>query len=255
VHTVYAGSTLWPIERTPEVLRWYDGFIRTAPRDVYGFFALLTVPPAPMFPEALHHRKACGIVWCCLNDPTDAARIVGKVRAAGEPMYHQLGDVPYPALQSLFDPLYPPGLEWYWRGAFVNELPERALETHLRFGQRFPTELCTMHLYPIDGAVHDFAEDETAFAYRNSRWSAVFVGVAQDSSARAEITNWTKEYFDTLRPHLTSGAYVNFMMEEGPARVRATYRGNYDRLVRVKREYDPTNFFNVNQNIDPTPPS
>ena len=109
-----------------------------------------------------------------------------------------------------------------------------------------------MHLYPIDGAVHDVGEDETPFAYRNSRWAEVIVGVDPDPGKAAAITQWTQDYWEALHPHSAGGAYVNFLMhDEGAERVKATYRGNYDRLVEVKRRRDPDNLFRVNQNIAP----
>ena len=111
--------------------------------------------------------------------------------------------------------------------------------------------LSSMHLYPVDGAVHDVGADETAFSYRNAMWSAVYVGVDPDPGMRDPITEWARSYWEDLHPHSMGGAYVNFMMDEGEDRVRATYRGNYDRLAAVKDEVDPDNLFHINQNIRP----
>jgi len=142
-------------------------------------------------------------------------------------------------------------LQWYWRGDFVNELSEEAIALHARHGSEMPTMLSTMHLYPIDGAVHRVGKDETAFDYRDARWSAVYGGIDPDPANNERIKDWTVSYWDALHSHSAGGAYVNFMMEEGQERVRATYRENYDRLVEVKNRYDPNNFFRVNQNILP----
>jgi hypothetical protein len=109
----------------------------------------------------------------------------------------------------------------------------------------------TMHLYPVNGAVHRIGRSETAFSYRDVTWAEVIVGVDPDPGNRDKIVGWTKEYWDALHPYSAGGAYVNFMMEEGQDRVQATYRDNYQRLAMVKRKYDPTNFFRVNQNIRP----
>jgi hypothetical protein len=109
-----------------------------------------------------------------------------------------------------------------------------------------------MHLYPIDGAANRVGSRETAFSYRDARWSMVIAGIGTDPSTNDSMTSWAKEYWNALRPYSAGGAYVNFMMEEGQDRVQATYRDNYARLVEVKTKYDPQNLFRVNQNIKPT---
>jgi FAD/FMN-containing dehydrogenase len=109
-----------------------------------------------------------------------------------------------------------------------------------------------MHLYPIDGAVHRVDEDETAWSYRDATWSMVIAGVASDPSDAETIADWAQEYWEALHPHSEEGGYINFMMEEGEDRIRATYGDNYERLQEIKAEYDPENFFHVNQNIEPS---
>jgi FAD/FMN-containing dehydrogenase len=156
-----------------------------------------------------------------------------------------------PALQSMFDAIYPPGLQWYWKGDFLSQIPDTAIEEHLRYGQQLPTLQSTMHLYPIDGAASRVDRHETAFSYRDAKWSMVIVGVDPEPANAEKITAWTKDYWAALHPLSLGGAYVNFMMGEGIDRVKATDRENYDRLLKVKRNYDPDNFFRVNQNIRP----
>jgi FAD/FMN-containing dehydrogenase len=160
--------------------------------------------------------------------------------------------MPLPVLDSLFDALYAPGLQWYWRGDFVTELTDEAIGLHLRHGSELPTMHSTMHLYPIDGAVHQVGRHDTAFSYREAKWSAVIVGVDPDPANNERTIAWTREYWDAVHPHSGGGAYVNFMMDEGQERVKATYRDNFERLVDMKNKYDPTNLFRVNQNIRPT---
>ena len=160
--------------------------------------------------------------------------------------------MPLPVLNSLFDALYAPGQQQYWRGDFVSDLSDEAIALHLEYGSKIPTSLSTMHLYPIDGAVHQVANDETAFSHRDANWSSVFFGVDPDPANAERITEWTKEYWAALHPYSAGGAYVNFMMDEGQERIRATYRDDFERLVDIKNEYDPTNLFRVNQNIRPT---
>jgi len=251
VDTVVAGPTFWPLERSAEVMRWYRQFIVAAPEDLNGFFAFLTVPPVEPYPAALQGQKVCGVVWCWTGALTDADAAFKPVREFGPPLMHGVQPMPFTALQSAFDALYPPGHQWYWRADFVNELSDAAIAEHVRFGAAMPTPQSTMHLYPIDGAAHRAKQADTPFAYRDAQWAGVIAGVSPAAQDAPKLSAWAKSYWDAVHPHSAGGAYVNFMMEEGDERVRASYRGNYDRLVQVKRKYDPDNLFRVNQNIRP----
>jgi FAD/FMN-containing dehydrogenase len=159
--------------------------------------------------------------------------------------------MPFTTLQSLFDGLYPAGLQWYWRADFVRELSDPAIALHVEHGSQLPTMFSTMHLYPINGAAHRVGKNDTAYSYRDASFAEVIVGVDPDPANKDKITNWCTSYFDALHPYSAGGAYVNFMMEEGQERIRAAFRDNYDRLAAIKKKYDPANFFRVNQNIRP----
>ena len=253
VSTVYGGPMLWDLDRAEEILRWYREFSLQAPEDLYGFFAFLSVPPGPPFPEHLHNKKMCAVVWCYCGDLEDAEEAFRPIsEEVGPATFEFLGPMPMPVLNSLFDPLLPPGLSQYWRGDFVREISDDAIALHLEYGSELPTPLSTMHIYPIDGAVHRVGQEDTAFSHRDANWSAVFFGVDPDPVNAERLTEWTKEYWAALHPYSAGGAYVNFMMDEGQERIRATYQDNFERLVAVKNEYDPTNLFRVNQNIRPT---
>ncbi|MGE5644589.1 MAG: FAD-binding oxidoreductase [Acidobacteriota bacterium] len=251
VRMVTAGPTLWPLERAAEAMRWYSEFLPNAPEELNGFFAFLTVPPAPPFPENLHLKKMCGAVWCCTAPPEQAEEMLRPVRAFGPPAFAFLGEMPHPMLQSMFDALYPRGLQWYWRADFVKELSDGAIAKHIEYGAQLPTMYSTMHMYPIDGAVHRVGKNDTPFSFRDARWAQVIVGVDPDPAKNPQTIAWTKAYHDALHPFSAGGAYVNFMMDEGQERIQATYRDNYARLAAVKRRYDPGNLFRVNQNIRP----
>jgi hypothetical protein len=252
VGTVVAGPTLWPVELGAEVLAAFRDFIPGAPRELNGFFAYLSIPPGPPFPEELHLRKACGIVWCYSGAEEDApAAMAPLLEALPEPLLHGPGAMPHAAIQGAFDGVYPPGQQWYWRADFVNDIPDAALEAHQQFGAAMPTWQSSMHLYPIDGAAHDVDAADTAWSYRDAKFASVFVGVDPDPANAGLVRDWTIDYFEALHPYSAGGAYVNMMMDEGQERVRASYRGNYDRLARVKAVYDPGNDFRINQNIRP----
>src|SRR4051812_14001021 len=250
---VIAGPTLWSLEHSEDVLRVYRDFIKEAPRELGGFFAFLSVPPGEPFPEELHLRKVCGVVWCYAGDDEQAAAAAMKpmLDALPEPLLHGPGPMPHAAIQSAFDGVYPHGDQWYWRADFVNEIPDEAIAAHAKFGEAMPTWKSTMHLYPINGAAHDVGDKDTPWAYREANWATVYAGVDPDPGNVESIRNWTVDYFDALHPYSAGGAYVNMMMDEGQERVKASYRDNYARLARIKAQYDPDNLFRINQNIRP----
>ncbi|MCU1337556.1 MAG: linked oxidase domain protein [Bryobacterales bacterium] len=251
IDTVMAGPMFWDLEDAADVMKFYREFITKAPDTVGGWFAFLVVPPVPLFPEALHLKKVAAILWCLPVPQDEANKLLDPVRQFRKPLLDGVGPVPMPALNSLFDPLFPPGLQWYWKADFFKELSDAAVAEHVKWGSQIPTMHSTMHLYPVNGAAHRVGKNDTAWSYRDAVWSQVIVGVDPDPANRDKITDWARGYYDALHPYGAGGAYVNFMMEEGEDRIRATYRDNYDRLAKVKAKYDPENFFRVNQNIKP----
>jgi FAD/FMN-containing dehydrogenase len=252
IDTVYGGPMFYELSETADVMKWYRDLIPSAPDDLNGFFAFLTVPPGPPFPEHLHMKKMCGIIWAYTGTLTKAEETFKPIRAFKKAALDLVGPLPQPALQSMFDGVYPPGLQWYWRADFVNELSDDAIAQHIRFGNALPSMHSTMHLYPINGAASRVGKQDTAWNYRDATWAQVMVGVDPDPANNEKIISWTKSYYDALHPYSAGGAYVNFMMDEGEERVKATYGDNYERLVAIKNKYDPDNLFRVNQNIKPT---
>jgi FAD/FMN-containing dehydrogenase len=252
VHTDYGGPMLWPMEDAAEMMRWYRSFMAKAPDDVYGFFAFHTVPPWPPFPEHLYHKKMCGIVWCYTGPIKKAEQVFKPIRSFKAPALDLVGPIPHPVLQSLFDALYPPGMQWYWKADFVRTLTDEAIALHVKHAAKLPTMHSTMHLYPIDGATSRVKNSATPWAYRDAKWAQVVVGVDPDPVSKEKISSWARDYWNALHPYSAGGAYVNFMMEEGDDRIRATYGKNYARLAKIKKKYDPANLFRVNQNIKPS---
>jgi hypothetical protein len=249
VKFVFAGPTLWPIEKTKEIMEWYDGFIHNAPEELNGIAATMVIPGAP-FPEELHLKKFCGIIWCYSGDPEKAEEVFKPIRAM-KPIFEHIGNMTYPAAQTMFDGLMPPGLQWYWRADFYRELNQEARSRHLEFGSKIPTPLSLMHLFPLSGATSRIGKDATPWSSRDAKYAGVFIGVDPDPANAEKITNWCKDYWEALHPYSSGGAYLNFIMNEGQDRIKASYKHNYDRLSRIKKEYDPSNFFRINQNILP----
>ncbi len=253
ISMVYAGPMLWDLAKAPQVLHWYRDFLPAAPDDLYGFFAFLVVPPAAPFPEELWNQKLCGIVWCYTGPLEQAEATFAPIRAQfGAPMLDWVGPLPHPTLQSMFDALYPPGMQWYWKADYVNELSGEAIARHIEHGPGMPTWRSTMHLYPIDGAAGRVPKDATAWNYRDAKWVQVMGGISPDPADNERMIAWTRDYWEALHPYSAGGAYVNMFMEEGQDRVRAAYGANYERLAQIKAKYDPTNLFRLNQNIKPS---
>jgi len=251
IKNVYAGPMFWPLEQAHEAMEFYDEITKNASNDLYGFFAFLIVPPGDPFPEHLHSKNVCGVVWCYTGPMENAEEVFKPIREFGPPILDFVGEIPMPDLNGMFDELYPPGMQWYWRAHFIKELTDDAIRENIKHGSNIPSMHSTTHLYPIDGAVHDVEPGETARAKRDARWSQVIVGVDPDPENADKVTKWCKDYYDGLTPYADGGAYVNFMMEEGETRIKASYGDNYERLAKIKAKYDPDNFFHVNQNIKP----
>ena len=203
--TVVAGPTLWSMEHAAEVLTVYRDFLPNAPRELNGFFAFLSVPPGPPFPEELHLRKVCGVVWCYVGSEEDAREGDGAdarrpARAAPARAARRCRTR---RLQGAFDGVYPAGQQWYWRADFVNEIPDEAIAAHARFGAEMPTWQSTMHLYPIDGAAHDVGSSDTAWSYREREVGAPCSPASTPTRRTSDvIRDWTVDYFDALHPVL-----------------------------------------------------
>jgi len=251
VSNVIAGPTFWSLDDTDAVLRRYREFIGQAPRDLNGFFAFATVPPVPVFPEELHGRKVAAVVWCYTGPEDKAQELMAPMLDAATPLLHAAGPMPFQVLQGFFDPLYPKGMQGYWRADFLRDISDEAIGAHIEHAGRMAPGCSTMHIYPIDGAVHDVGSDDTAFAYRDVAFAEVIYGTDPDPNSAEAVRRWVVDYYDDTHKFSAGGAYVNFMMDEGQERVKATYGPNYDRLTQVKAKYDPDNTFRINQNIKP----
>jgi hypothetical protein len=250
VSTVYAGPIFWDAKDARLVMQWYREFLMRAPLELCPFLGLKTVPSTAPFPKEHWGKKVCALICCYNGLLEDAEEVVKPIRQElPPPILDWIGPMPFPAIQSLFDPLLPTGLQWYWKGDFVKELTDQAIDKHLEFAAEAPSELSLMHLYPIDGAVHRVRPNETAWGFRDATWSMVIAGIDPDPAKAESLRTWAKRYWEAVHPYTLGGAYINFMMDEGIDRIKATYHDNYERLLEIKRKYDSTNFFRVNQNI------
>jgi FAD/FMN-containing dehydrogenase len=256
VRQVYAGPIFWEATHAKAVMRAYRDFLPTAPEELGVFVGLKTVPSMDPFPRDHWGKRACAVIGSYDGTAADGEKALAPLlRTVPTPIFNWMSAMPFPAMQALFDPFFPKGLQWYWKGDFVKALPDEAIETHIAQAARAPSELSLMHLYPIDGAVRRVAKDATAWRARDATWSMVIAGISADPKQADALKAWGRAYWKAVHPFNLEGAYVNFMMDdEAEGRVQATYGDNYQRLASIKARYDPRNLFRVNQNIQPAVP-
>ncbi len=253
VGTLYAGPIIFDLADAATVMRWYRQFQANSRDEFYIFLGLQSVPPGEPFPQEHWGKKMCALL---VSHPgPDGEKAVNAIRAElPTPIIDWAQPMAYPTLQTMFDPLYPKGLQWYWKGDFVKELPDAAIEAHIAHADKVPNPLCLMHLYPVDGAVHRKQKNEAAWGHRDATWSMVIAGIDPEPANAATIKQWARDYWEAVHPFDLAGAYPNFMMDdEGEARVKAAFGDNYERLTALKKKYDPANLFRVNHNIRPSP--
>jgi len=251
VGNVVAGPMFFEVEDAPEVMRAYDSYITKAPRQLGAFFAWQIAPPLPFIPKDRQGDTFCALVACWTGAPEKAKKAIAPLRDAAPVVAEAVGPMPYPAINGAFDGLVPPGLQHYWKAVFAKGLPDKAIAVHAKHGPRIPVVNSTMHIYPINGAVHDVAPGATAFGHRDAKYATVIAGMWPDPAQNEANTRWVKEYYRDLAPHAEEGGYINFAAGDDANRVQANFGRNYGRLRKVKAKYDPKNAFRHNQNIVP----
>ena len=222
VTTVFAGPIAWDQKHARTIMQHYREFLPRAPEDLGSFVGLKKIVSSAPFPQELWGKRIC-LLMSCYNGPEDAGRmsLAPLLKELPEPWFNWMSAMPYPAVQSMFDGLYPKGMQWYWRGDFVKALPDAAIDAHLEAATKTPSELSLMHLYPIDGAVHRVGKGDTAWNCRDATWSMVIAGIDPSPQKAGAVTEWTKGYWEAVHPFNLGGAYPNFMMDdEGDARPR-----------------------------------
>jgi len=251
VKDVYGGVMFYEADRAGDVLRFFRSYIEDAPLAFGGFPAFQIAPPLPFIPESRHGEPFIAIVACWSGALERGENVLKPFHDIAPVVAEMVGPMPYPAMNSAFDALVPKGLQHYWKANFVTELTDEAIAAHETFGPRVPYVSSTMHLYPINGVVHDVAPDATAFAYRDANFAEVIAGMWLEPADNEANIRWVRDYYSATAPQSEQGGYVNFMSADDHDRVVVNYKENYLRLVEVKRRYDPSNVFHLNQNIEP----
>jgi hypothetical protein len=250
---VFAGPIFWDAQDAKKVMATYRDFIGTAPEELGLFVGLKSVPPTDPFPKEHWNKRACALIGAFNGQIAEGQKLVASLlEKLPAPLFNWMGEMPWTAINSLFDPFFPKGLQWYWKGDFVKTLPDEAIDAHIAHAREAPTPFCLMHLYPIDGAVRRVGKDATPWGARDASWSMVIAGISPDPKDAEALKRWGRAYWKALHRFNMEGGYVNFMdADEADNRVALSYGDNYKRLAAIKAKYDPDNLFRVNQNIKP----
>ncbi len=251
--TVLAGPIFWPLERAPEILRAYRDFAAAAPDELTTIFQLRVAPPLSFLPEEVHGKPVVMIGSCYAGALEDGIEAVRPLKELGDPIADLLEPRPYLELQSMFDAAVPHGWHYYWKSSELPELTDEAIDTLVEraAAQTSPRSYCIV--FQLGGALGRVGEAETAFSQRDAAFDVNVNAVwTEDDPEPGRHIAWTREYFDAMQAHGRGGVYLNFLGDEGADRVREAYgEPTYERLVALKRAYDPTNLFRRNQNIRP----
>ncbi len=251
VKDIYGGPMFFELEHARDVLQFYREYIKDAPEEMGVFPAWQIAPPLPFIPEERHGEPFLALVGCWAGALEDGERAFQPFHDIAPVMAEFVGTMPYPALNSAFDALVPPGLQHYWKANFVRELTDEAVTAHLEHGPKLPTVNSTVHIYPINGACHRVAPNATAFGHRDATFATVIAGMWPDPAHNEQNTAWVRDFYAATSPHSEEGGYINFASADDQDRVPANYGQNYERLLSIKRDYDPGNMFRFNQNIVP----
>jgi FAD/FMN-containing dehydrogenase len=253
VTTVYGGPMFFELSDGAAILKHFRDSLPTAPREYGGFPAFQMAPPLPFVPENRVGEPFVALVNCWTGAPEEGERLIQSFRDVARPVAEMTGEMPYTALNTAFDGLVPPGLQHYWKAAYVKEMTDEAIAVHMEHGPKVPAMNSTVHLYPIDGAVHDVPGDATAFGHRDANYAPVIAGMWPDPADNERNIQWVRDYYAAIAPHSEAGGYVNFASPDDNDKVAENYGVNYRRLTDVKRRYDPDNLFHLCQNIKPLP--
>jgi len=251
--TVYGGLIAWPFERADEILQAYRTITAEAPRELAMWLLLIQAPPAPFVPEQCHGKKICAMAVCYSGDLDQVDQVLAPIRALGEPVVDLLREQPYTQVQSYLDATEPKGLHYYWKTEYAAELSDELLSTvrDLFVECSIPgAELGFLH---IGGAFNEHDENDGAVGNRDARYVLGANGMWEPDEPHADtFRQWIRDAWERQRPFSTGRTYINFQTaDEDEERIRATYGANFDRLMKIKEQYDPGNMFRANRNIRP----
>ena len=249
---ILGGLIVYRAEDSEALLRFYRDYVKDAPDELTTLVVYMTAPPLPFLPKEVHGKHLVAIVLCYCGKVEDGQRILTPLRRFGRPVADVIQPMPYTVLQSMLDETGPAGLQNYWKSAYISGLNDEVIDTILSYGDKITSPFSAIHVHQLGGAMRRIGDDATAFSHRDAPFVLNIVSLWKEPSENESHVKWTREFFVAMQK-FASGAYVNFMGEEGADRVKDAYGNDkYRRLVALKNKYDPTNFFHLNQNIKPT---
>jgi FAD/FMN-containing dehydrogenase len=248
---IFAGLLVFPMAEAKQVLTQYRAFAASAPEELNVWVVLRQAPPLPFLPAAVHGKGVVVLPMFYAGDPAQGEKLVAPLRRFGNAHGEHMGPMPYVDWQKAFDPLLTPGARNYWKSHNFTELRDEALATVIAYAGILPTPQCEIFIGHVAGAANRVAVDATAYVARDAKFVLNVHARWEDAKQDKACIAWAREFFDASKPYASGGAYVNFMTAEESARVQTAYGANYRRLARIKKQYDPENFFHVNQNIKP----
>lgn len=249
---VLGGATLLPIEQAEDALRLYREVTEAAPDELTAYAIFLTGPPAPFLPEAFHGQPLIALAACWAGDLDEGERVLKPLREFGPPIVDLFQPMPYPIIQGMFDESAPHGRPYYIKGQTTGPLSDELISVLLEHASAMPRPFSELHVGALGGAVARVPEDATAYSPRAGEYALIFISGWEDPAAQDSHVAWVRGVADATAPHAT-GVYVNFLDDEGDERIRFAYGSEekYERLVELKRKWDPGNLFRLNQNIVP----
>ena len=247
---VLAGAAFFLWDRAKEVTDFYLDYVKDLPDELATILFYWNAPPAPFLPESIHGHRVAIIAACYAGAAEEGEEVVAPIRAL-KPAVDILAPLPYTGLQSMFDPLLHKGIYSYAKSDYFDHIPPAMVDDMIEWAERKPAPLSMTHLNHFGGAMGRVANDRTPFAHRDATFAFSQDAFWETPTQTDANVQWVKDYWQAMRAYSPRGAYVNFMADEGEDRVRESYRDNYDRLVQIKRKYDPVNLFRLNQNIKP----
>jgi FAD/FMN-containing dehydrogenase len=249
---ILGGLIAYKAEDGQALLKFYREYMKQVPDELTTLFVYLTAPPLPFLPKEVHGSHLVAIALCYCGEIEEGKRVLDPLRKFGKPVADVIQPMPYTALQSMLDEAAPQGLQNYWKSAFISVLSDVSIDTILSHGNEITSPLSAIHLHQLGGAMRRIGDDATAFSHRDAPFLLNIVSIWQDPSENDRQVRWTKDFFNAIQKFAT-GAYVNFLGEEGADRVKEAYgEEKYGKLAALKKKYDPFNFFHLNQNISPS---
>ncbi|HZQ04321.1 MAG TPA: FAD-binding oxidoreductase [Gaiellaceae bacterium] len=248
---VVAGPVAWPMEESPEVLRFYRDWVAAAPDELMTIVVHRKAPPLPFVPVEFHGKRVVMVICCYAGPVEQGEAVVRPLKRFGSPIIDLCEPKPFLAHQGMFDPSFPHYRWYYFKSCDVPALTDEVIDITVEHSLRIESPLTAFPIWQLGGAVARVGEDETAFSGRNAGFTYNIGACTLGADGFEQEREWVRGLWSALEPYHT-GVYVNFLGDEGQERVRESYGPEkYARLRALKRRYDPDNFFHINQNIPP----